>query len=85
VSAHPAQALPSLAPVSAAPDVTETTRGANLSTLDRDNPGKTEAKDVTAWLGRRNDAAHGHHDLFTDEQVSLMIEGVRGFISRHPA
>jgi hypothetical protein len=46
---------------------------------------KTETKDVTAWLGRRNDAAHGHHDRYTDEQVGLMIEGVRGFISRHPA
>lgn len=46
---------------------------------------KAEAKDVTAWLGRRNDAAHGHHDRYTDEEVRLMIEGVRNFIVRHPA
>jgi hypothetical protein len=48
-------------------------------------PTKTEGKDVTAWLGRRNDAAHGHHDRYSEEQVRLMIEGVRNFISRHPA
>jgi hypothetical protein len=47
--------------------------------------GKTEGKEVTAWLGRRNDAAHAHHDRYTAEQVSLMIEGIRGFINRHPA
>jgi hypothetical protein len=46
---------------------------------------KTEQKEVLAWLGRRNDAAHGKHDEFTDAQVTLMIEGVRGFVSRHPA
>jgi hypothetical protein len=46
---------------------------------------KTEGKDVTAWLGRRNDAAHGHHDRYSDAQVALMIEGVRNFINRHPA
>jgi hypothetical protein len=48
-------------------------------------PSKTEGKDVTAWLGRRNDAAHGHHERYTDDQVRLMLEGVRNFISRHPA
>jgi hypothetical protein len=45
----------------------------------------TESKDVTAWVGRRNDAAHGHHDRYSEDQVRLMIEGVRNFISRHPA
>jgi hypothetical protein len=53
---------------------------ANASTYS-----KTEQKDVLAWLGRRNDAAHGKHDEYTDDQVELMIEGVRGFVSRHPA
>ena len=48
-------------------------------------PSKTAGKDVTAWLGRRNDAAHGHHERYTDDQVRLMIEGVRNFISHHPA
>lgn len=48
-------------------------------------PSKTDGKDVTAWLGRRNDAAHGHHDRYSDDQVALMIEGVRNFITRHPA
>jgi hypothetical protein len=47
--------------------------------------GKSEGKDVTAWIGRRNDAAHGQHDEYTDAQVNLMIEGIRAFLSRHPA
>ena len=46
---------------------------------------KTEAKEVTGWLGRRNDAAHGHHDRYSEAQVELLIESVRGFIVRHPA
>ena len=46
---------------------------------------KTVEKDVTAWLGRRNDAAHGHYDKYVQEEVRLMIEGIRGFVSRHPA
>jgi hypothetical protein len=72
-------------------DITEVGEPRKANTLNADlakagaYSGKTEAKDVTAWLGRRNDAAHGHHDRFTDEQVGQMIEGVRGFISRHPA
>lgn len=45
---------------------------------------KTEQKDVTAWLGRRNEAAHGNHDEYSDEEAGLMIEGVRGFVTRHP-
>ena len=46
---------------------------------------KTEQKQVTAWLGLRNDAAHGHYDRYNDEQVRLMIAGVIGFLTRHPA
>ncbi len=47
--------------------------------------GKTTQKDVTAWLGRRNDAAHGHFDRYSDGEVRLMIESIRNFISAHPA
>lgn len=47
--------------------------------------GKSEGKEVTAWIGRRNEAAHGQHDKFTNEQVALMIEGIRVFLARHPA
>lgn len=47
--------------------------------------GKSEVKEVTAWIGRRNDAAHGRHDQYTEKQVALMIEGIRAFVVRHPA
>jgi hypothetical protein len=47
--------------------------------------GKTEQKQVTAWLGRRNEAAHGHYSSYDQHQVELFLEGVRGFVVRHPA
>ncbi len=47
--------------------------------------GKTVQKEVTAWLGRRNDAAHGHYDRYSDEDVRLMIENIRNFVSTHSA
>lgn len=40
-------------------------------------------KQITAWLGVRNDAAHGKP--VADGVVQLMIAGVRDFISRVPA
>lgn len=46
---------------------------------------KLEQKDVTAWLGLRNDAAHGHYDNYSHEQVVLMLGGIRGFMIRHAA
>jgi hypothetical protein len=47
--------------------------------------GKLDQKSVTAWMGLRNDAAHGHYERYTQEQVALMLEGVRNFLTRHPA
>lgn len=44
-----------------------------------------DQKNVTSWLGLRNDAAHGNYDSYTSEQVRLLIASVRDFISRHPA
>lgn len=46
---------------------------------------KGEQKSVTAWLDLRNDAAHGNYQAYTDQQVNLMIQGVRDFITRRPA
>jgi hypothetical protein len=40
---------------------------------------------VTAWLDLRNKAAHGQYADYTKEQVALTLQGVRDFISRHPA
>jgi hypothetical protein len=47
--------------------------------------GKQEQKDVTAWLGLRNSAAHGNYHEYNGEQVSLMLRGVREFMTRFPA
>ena len=46
---------------------------------------KQDQKNVTAWLGLRNDAAHGNYSAYTKDQVSLLLQSVRDFITRHPA
>ncbi len=46
---------------------------------------KLEQKNVTAWLGLRNDAAHGHFDNYDGVQVGLLIQSVRAFLTRYPA
>lgn len=47
--------------------------------------GKNEQKQVTAWLGIRNSAAHGKYDEYTPAQVDLLLQGIRGFLARYPA
>jgi hypothetical protein len=42
-------------------------------------------KNVTAWLGLRNSAAHGEYEAYTRDQVQNLIDGVRHFITRVPA
>jgi hypothetical protein len=44
--------------------------------------GPIEQKQVVAWLGIRNSAAHGKYTEYNVEQVQLMYQGVLGFISR---
>jgi hypothetical protein len=44
-----------------------------------------DQKNVTAWQGLRNDAAHGNYSEYTIEQVQLMIDAIRDFITRNPA
>ena len=46
---------------------------------------KSDLKNVTAWLDLRNNAAHGHYDKYNEGQARLLIDGVRDFITRHPA
>ena len=46
---------------------------------------KLDQKNVTSWLGLRNDAAHGNYSGYTVEQVRLMIDAVQDFMARHPA
>jgi len=40
----------------------------------------TYKKQVTAWLGIRNSAAHGKYSEYTKEEISLMLQGIRQFI-----
>ena len=42
-------------------------------------------KNVTAWLELRNKAAHGKYGEYSQEQVLLMHQGIRDFVSRFPA
>ncbi|MEM7112381.1 MAG: hypothetical protein AAF614_08110 [Chloroflexota bacterium] len=46
---------------------------------------KLDQKNVTAWLGLRNNAAHGHYSAYDKNQVALLISGIRDFVTRHPA
>ena len=45
---------------------------------------KQDYKDITAWGGTRNDAAHGHFDEVNDrKKIKLMLEGVNLFIRQY--
>jgi hypothetical protein len=46
---------------------------------------KLEQKSVNAWLDLRNKAAHGKYDEYSIDQVSLLIQGIRGFMLRNRA
>jgi len=46
---------------------------------------KLDQKNVTAWLGLRNSAAHGNYTNYTKDQVALLISGVRDFLTRNSA
>ena len=57
----------------------------NFEVAAKDVYSKLDQKSVTAWLDLRNKAAHGYYSDYTKEQVSLMWQSVRNFISRLPA
>ncbi|NID09357.1 hypothetical protein [Fibrivirga algicola] len=44
----------------------------------------SDKKQVTAWLGIRNDAAHGHYDQYNLPTIKNMHEGVQLFMTRNP-
>jgi hypothetical protein len=46
---------------------------------------KLDQKSITAWLDLRNKAAHGEYGKYTQDQVALLVQGIRDFISRNPA
>jgi hypothetical protein len=43
---------------------------------------KLDQKQVTAWLDLRNKAAHGKYSEYSNEQVVLMLAGVRDLVAR---
>ncbi len=43
---------------------------------------KIQQKIITAWLGIRNDAAHGNFNEYTKDQVENMLQGILEFLSR---
>ena len=46
---------------------------------------KPDQKNVTAWLGLRNDAAHGNYGGYDQKQVRLLVGSIRDFVTRCPA
>ena len=46
---------------------------------------KLDQKNITAWLGLRNDAAHGNYSGYDIQQVKLLISSIRDFVTRNPA
>jgi hypothetical protein len=46
---------------------------------------KLQQKQITAWFGLRNEAAHGNYQAYKKEEVDLMLKGVRQFILQNPA
>jgi hypothetical protein len=40
-------------------------------------------KQVTAWVARRNNAAHGNWSAYNHADVDDLIKGVRRFIAEH--
>lgn len=44
-----------------------------------------DQKNVTAWLGLRNSAAHGDYAKYDSARVALLISSIRDFVTRNPA
>ena len=57
----------------------------NADLVKADAYTKLDQKNVTAWLGLRNNAAHGNYSEYTMDQARLFIDSIRDFITRYPA
>lgn len=44
--------------------------------------GKLDQKNITAWLGLRNSAAHGKYDEYSEEQVVFLSQALNEFMAR---
>ena len=70
-------------------DVEDASKAKKLDTLNADLGragiySKNDQKQITAWAGIRNSAAHAKYDEFDEQQVRGMIDGIRAFIARMP-
>jgi len=54
----------------------------NIELAKKEVYSKLDQKNVTAWLGLRNNAAHGKYEEYSKEQVALSISSIREFINR---
>jgi len=57
----------------------------NSDLVKEDVYSKSYQKQITAWLDIRNNSAHGKYDLYSEQEVKLMIMGVQNFILNFPA
>ncbi|GAA0473988.1 hypothetical protein [Streptomyces olivaceiscleroticus] len=46
---------------------------------------ETQRKQVSAWMGLRNSAAHGDYGDYDKQQVQLLVDGTRYFMLKYPA
>ena len=46
---------------------------------------QNEWRSVQAWYDIRTDAAHGRYENYDQQKVEQMIDGIHGFLDRHPA
>lgn len=46
---------------------------------------KLTQKNVTSWLGLRNEAAHGNYGGYEAANVKIMLDGIGLFMMQHPA
>jgi hypothetical protein len=44
-----------------------------------------EWRSVQSWFDIRNDAAHNTQTKYTKQEIEQMIDGIRGYMARHPA
>ena len=46
---------------------------------------EVQRKSVVAWYAQRSEAAHGRTDGLHADDIERTIDGIRGFVARHPA
>lgn len=63
-------------------DVPKKADGMNIDLKKAGAYNALDQKQVTAWLGIRNSAAHGKYEEYTWEQVKALYDGVLNFIAR---